>query len=185
MVLAAPKSGNEFRHLLYTALNHNGPFGIRYPKYSSVEFDNNGQAKLIPIGSWDVERKGEDIVILAVGPMVYSALTVASELEQSGISCEVVNCRFIKPMDMAYLDSIVRRFNKVITIEEGVINGGFGDGVSSWLLENGYKGKIKRLGLPDSYVEHGSRSQILNQLSLDNSGIKNTVNGLFKMIEEV
>ena len=117
--------------------------------------------------------------------MVYSALTVASELEQSGISCEVVNCRFIKPMDMAYLDSIVRRFNKVITIEEGVINGGFGDGVSSWLLENGYKGEIKRLGLPDSYVEHGSRSQILNQLSLDNSGIKNTVNGLFKMIEEV
>lgn len=185
MVLAAPKSGNEFRHLLYTALNHNGPFGIRYPKYSSVEFDNNGQAKLIPIGSWDVERNGEDIVILAVGPMVYSALTVASELEQSGISCEVVNCRFIKPMDMAYLDSIVRRFNKVITIEEGVINGGFGDGVSSWLLENGYKGEIKRLGLPDSYVEHGSRSQILNQLSLDNSGIKNTVNGLFKMIEEV
>ena len=185
MVLAAPKSGNEFRHLLYTALNHNGPFGIRYPKYSSVEFDNNGQAKLIPIGSWDVERNGEDIVILAVGPMVYSALTVASELEQSGISCEVVNCRFIKPMDMAYLDSIVRRFNKVITIEEGVINGGFGDGVSSWLLENGYKGEIKRLGLPDSYVEHGSRSQILNQLSLDNSGIKNTVNGLLKMIEEV
>ena len=185
MVLAAPKSGNEFRHLLYTALNHNGPFGIRYPKYSSVEFDNNGQAKLIPIGSWDVERNGEDIVILAVGPMVYSALTVASELEQSGISCEVVNCRFIKPMDMAYLDSIVRRFNKVITIEEGVINGGFGDGVSSWLLENGYKGEIKRLGLPDSYVEHGSRSQILNQLSLDNSGIKNTVIGLLKMIEEV
>ena len=185
MVLAAPKSGNEFRHLLYTALNHNGPFGIRYPKYSSVEFDKNGQAKLIPIGSWDVERNGEDIVILAVGPMVYSALTVASELEQSGISCEVVNCRFIKPMDMAYLDSIVRRFNKVITIEEGVINGGFGDGVSSWLLENGYKGEIKRLGLPDSYVEHGSRSQILNQLSLDNSGIKNTVNGLLKMIEEV
>ena len=185
MVLAAPKSGNEFRHLLYTALNHNGPFGIRYPKYSSVEFDKNGQAKLIPIGSWDVERNGEDIVILAAGPMVYSALTVASELEQSGISCQVVHCRFIKPMDMAYLDSIVRRFNKVITIEEGVINGGFGDGVSSWLLENGYKGEIKRLGLPDSYVEHGSRSQILNQLSLDNSGIKNTVNGLLKMIEEV
>ena len=185
MVLAAPKNGNEFRHLLYTALNHSGPFGIRYPKYSSVEFDKNGQAKLLPIGSWEVEKKGEDVVLLAVGPMVYSASAVASDLEDEGLSCEVVNCRFIKPMDTAYLESIIiRGFNKVLTIEEGVINGGFGDGVCSFLLENGYKGEMKRLGLPDSYVEHGGRAQILNDLSLDNSGIKNMVKNLVDTIEE-
>ena len=185
MVLAAPKNGNEFRHLLYTALNHNGPFGIRYPKYSSVEFDKNGQAKLLPIGSWEVEKKGKDIVILAVGPMVFNALEAASDLEEEGLSCEVVNCRFIKPMDTAYLESIIiRGFNKVLTIEEGVINGGFGDGVCSFLLENGYKGELKRLGLPDSYVEHGSRAQILNDLSLDNSGIKNMAKNLVATIEE-
>ena len=176
MVLTAPKNGNELRNLLYTALNHNGPFGIRYPKFSSVEFDRKGQADLLPIGSWDVERKGEDLLILALGPMVYSALSVATDLDKENISCEVVNCRFIKPMDLAYLNSIIKRgFNKVITIEEGVINGGFGDGVSSYLLENGYQGAIKRLGLPDSYVEHGSRNQILNSLSLDNDGIKNKI----------
>jgi len=176
MVLTAPKNGNELRNLLYTALNHNGPFGIRYPKFSSVEFDRKGQADLLPIGSWDVERKGEDLLILALGPMVYSALSVAKDLDKENISCEVVNCRFIKPMDLAYLNSIIKRgFNKVITIEEGVINGGFGDGVSSYLLENGYQGAIKRLGLPDSYVEHGSRNQILNSLSLDNDGIKNKI----------
>jgi len=185
MVLAAPKNGNEFRHLLYTALNYSGPFGIRYPKYSSVEFDKNGQAKLLPIGSWEVEKKGKDVVLLAVGPMVYSASAVASDLEDEGLSCEVVNCRFIKPMDTAYLESIIiRGFNKVITIEEGVIHGGFGDGVCSFLLENGYKGEMKRLGLPDSYVEHGNRTQILNDLSLDNSGIKNMVKNLFNTIEE-
>ena len=184
MVLAAPKNGNEFRHLLYTALNHSGPFGIRYPKYSSVEFDKNGQAKLLPIGSWEVEKKGEDVVLLAVGPMVYNALSVASDLEEEGLSCEVVNCRFIKPMDTAYLESIIiRGFNKVLTIEEGVIHGGFGDGVCSFLLENGYKGEMKRLGLPDSYVEHGGRAQILNDLSLDNSGIKNMVKNLVSTIE--
>jgi len=184
MVLAAPKNGNEFRHLLYTALNHSGPFGIRYPKYSSVEFDKNGQAKLLPIGSWEVEKKGKDVVLLAVGPMVYSASAVASDLEDEGLSCEVVNCRFIKPMDTAYLESIIiRGFNKVITIEEGVINGGFGDGVCSFLLENGYKGEMKRLGLPDSYVEHGGRAQILNDLSLDDSGIKNMVKNLVATIE--
>ena len=184
MVLAAPKNGNEFRHLLYTALNHSSPFGIRYPKCSSVEFDENGQAKLLPIGSWEVEKKGEDVVLLAVGPMVYSASAVASDLEDEGLSCEVVNCRFIKPMDTAYLESIIiRGFNKVLTIEEGVINGGFGDGVCSFLLENGYKGEMKRLGLPDSYVEHGGRAQILNDLSLDNSGIKNVVKNLVASME--
>ena len=176
MVLSAPKNGNELRNLLYTGLNHNGPFGIRYPKFSSVDFDRNGQADLLPIGSWEVERKGEDLLILAVGPMVYSALSVASDLDKESISCEIVNCRFIKPMDTAYLNSIIKRgFDKIITIEEGVINGGFGDGVSSYLLENGYRGAIKRLGLPDSYVEHGNRNQILNSISLNNDGIKNRI----------
>ena len=173
IVLAAPKNGNEFRNLLYTALSYNGPFGIRYPKFSSVEFDEKGQANLLPIGTWEVDKKGTDLVILAVGPMVYSAKSVADELDKEGISCEVVNCRFIKPMDKAYLESIIaRKINNVITIEEGVVNGGFGDGVSSFLLENGYNGGVKRLGLPDSYVEHGSRAQILDKLLLDDKGIK-------------
>ena len=185
MVLTAPKNGNELRNLLYTALNHNGPFGIRYPKFSAVDFDRNGQANLLPIGSWEVEKKGVDLLILAVGPMVYSALSVASDLDQENISCEVVNCRFLKPMDTAYLNSIIKRgFNKIITIEEGVINGGFGDGVSSYLLENGYRGAIKRLGLPDFYVEHGSRNQILNSLSLDNDGIKNKIIDLYASAKE-
>ena len=99
------------------------------------------------------------------------------------ISVEVVNCRFIKPMDNSYLKTIVSRgINNVLTIEEGVIDGGFGDGVSSFLLENGFKGKLKRLGLPDSYVQHGSRSQILSHLSLDDSGIKSKV---LELIDEV
>ncbi|OUW79930.1 MAG: 1-deoxy-D-xylulose-5-phosphate synthase [bacterium TMED217] len=173
IVLAAPKNGNEFRNLLYTALSYNRPFGIRYPKFSSVEFDEEGQANLLPIGTWEVDKKGKDITILAVGPMVYSAKAVADELDIEGVSCEVVNCRFIKPMDTAYLESVInRKISKVMTIEEGVINGGFGDGVSSFLLENGYKGEIKRLGLPDSYVEHGSRAQILDKLLLNDKGIK-------------
>tara|TARA_Y100001970_G_C13457742_1_gene473550 strand:- start:190 stop:471 length:282 start_codon:yes stop_codon:yes gene_type:complete len=88
-------------------------------------------------------------------------------------------------MDMAYLNSIIKRgFDKIITIEEGVINGGFGDGISSYLLENSYRGVIKRLGLPDSYVEHGSRDQILNSLSLDNDGIKNKIIDLFVNAKE-
>ena len=176
MIVTAPKSGNEFRHLLYTALNiTDKPFSIRYPKASSVDFDDNGQAELLPIGSWGIEQFGSDIVILAVGPMVYTALDAAKQLSLSGIKCEIVNCRFIKPMDTAYLDSIKKKFSKVITLEEGTIVGGFGEGVSSYLLEVGFKGRIKKLGLPDSFVEHGSREEILSMLKLDVDGISQSI----------
>ena len=175
IIVTAPKSGNEFRHLLYTALDiKDQPFSIRYPKASSVEFDENGQAELIPIGSWEIEQHGSDVAILAVGPMVYSALDVSKQLNASDISCEVVNCRFIKPMDEAYLRSMKNKFSNIITVEEGTVVGGFGDGVASWLLENGYSGQFQKLGLPDSLVEHGTRDQILSMIGLDSSGIATT-----------
>ena len=103
MIVTAPKNGNEFRHLLYTALDINDkPFSIRYPKASSVIFDETGQMELLPIGSWETCRQGKDIAILAVGPMVYTAIEVANKLKESSISVEVVNCRFIKPMAVSY-----------------------------------------------------------------------------------
>ena len=176
MIVTAPKNGNEFRHLLYTALNIRGqPISIRYPKASSVEFDENGQAELLPIGSWEVEMRGSDVAILAVGPMVYTALDAATHSASSGITCEVVNCRFIKPMDTAYLDSIKKKFVKIITLEEGTTTGGFGDGVAGWLLENGFQGQFKKLGLPDNFVEHGSRDQILTMLGLDVDGVAQSI----------
>ena len=176
MIVTAPKNGNEFRHLLYTALNITGkPFSIRYPKANSVEFDETGQMELLPIGSWETCQQGSDVAVLAVGPLVYTALDAAQNLASIGITCEVINCRFIKPMDTAYLDSIKSKFSKVITLEEGTATGGFGDGVASWLLENGFSGTLKRLGLPDTFVEHGSRDQILTMLGLDANGIAKTI----------
>ena len=180
MIVTAPKNGNEFRHLLYTALNiKDRPFSIRYPKASSVEFDEEGQMELLPIGSWETCRQGDDIAILAVGPMVYTAINASKQLSSSGITVEIVNCRFIKPMDTACLENVKNKFSNIITLEEGTINGGFGDGVASWLLENGYSGTLKRIGLPDSFVQHGSRDQILNDLGLDENGL---VTSIRKMI---
>ena len=169
LILAAPKNGNEFRNLLHTALNiSDRPFAIRYPKASSIEFDESGQMELLPIGSWEVCREGTDGAILAVGPMVYNALEVAKKLNLIGLNLEVVNCRFIKPMDTSFLKSAISKFSTFITLEENNTAGGFGDGVSSWLLENNFKGKLKRIGLPDSFVQHGSRNEILKSLGLDN-----------------
>jgi 1-deoxy-D-xylulose-5-phosphate synthase len=179
MIVASPKNGNEFRNLLYTALEvTNRPFAIRYPKASSVEFDENGQAQLQPIGNWGVERNGSDVVIMAVGPMVYDAIKAAEKLDLKGISCEVVDCQFIKPMDESYLQTVPEKFKAVVTIEEGVINGGFGDGVAAWLSDKGFKGSVKRLGFPDNFIEHGSRNQLLQDLGLDTDGLVNAVSAL-------
>ena len=182
MIVTAPKNGNEFRHLLYTALNiSDKPFSIRYPKANSVEFDEEGQMELLPVGSWETCKQGQDIAILAVGPMVYTALSAADKLNDENLKVEVINCRFIKPMDTACLENIKNKFKNIITIEEGTINGGFGDGVASWLLENGYLGSLKRLGLPDSFVEHGTRDQILNGLGLDVEGLVLSIKEMVKL----
>jgi 1-deoxy-D-xylulose-5-phosphate synthase len=176
MVVAAPKNGNELRHLLYTGLDYqNGPFAIRYPKASSKEFDSHGQAELLSIGSWEILRHGTDVAILAVGPQVYDALKAADKLKHVGLSCEVVNCRFIKPMDVAYLKSIIGRFNQVVTVEEGVRTGGFGEGVVAWLSVKGYKGKTQFVSLPDEFVEHGTRDILLKNCGVSPKGIVNSI----------
>ena len=179
MIVSAPRNGNEFRHLLYSALNQKeSPFSIRYPKSSAVEFDSDGQAELLPIGSWEVLRTGSDVVVLSVGPLCYNVERAAEVLNNNNISVEIVNCRFIKPMDESYLKSLIERFENVVTIEEGVVIGGFGDGVSSWLLENGFQGRIKRLGLPDSFVQHGKREELLSEVCLDENSIIKTIQSL-------
>ena len=177
LIVTAPKDGNELRHLLYTALDYtDGPFSIRYPKANSVNFDTKGQAELLPIGSWEVCRKSDgNTVILAVGPQVFDAINAAENLIQNGIKCEVVNCRFIKPMDVNYLRSVVNKFQNVITIEEGVKTGGFGESVASWLITHEYKGNVKIISLPDEFVEHGPRDLLLEKWGVNQNGIEKAV----------
>jgi len=177
LIVSAPKDGNELRNLIYTALDQNkNPFMIRYPRSSSFVFDRNGQTDLISIGNWEKVETGKDIAILAVGSMVKPALEVASDLAKEKYSCEVINCRFIQPMDEKYLKSIINRFNKIVTIEEGVINGGFGDGVSGWLTDNNYSGSIKRIGIPNEFIPHGNRDILLKEIGLDKFGIAKKIN---------
>ncbi|NOZ03329.1 MAG: 1-deoxy-D-xylulose-5-phosphate synthase [FCB group bacterium] len=186
MIVAAPMNGNEFRHLLYTALNQTDfPFAIRYPKADAVEFDEHGQAELLPIGSWEIVKPGSDLALLAVGPLVYNALDAAEQLASLGINCEVVNCRFIKPMDIRYLKAMEKRFTKIITIEEGVVTGGFGDGIAAWLVEQGFSGKLVRLGFPDEFLPHGSREILLSNTHLDKPGIVKQVRQLMVEPEPV
>jgi len=172
LIVSAPKDGNELRNIMYTALNQNkNPFMIRYPRSSSFVFDKNGQADLIPIGNWEKVASGKDVAILAVGSMVKPSLEAANDLAKNSISCEVVNCRFIKPMDEKYLKTILKKFKSIVTVEEGVTNGGFGSGVSGWLTDNNYTGGLKIIGIPNEFIPHGNRDILLKEIDLDRSGI--------------
>jgi 1-deoxy-D-xylulose-5-phosphate synthase len=175
-VIAAPKDGNELKNMLYSALNWGkGPVAIRYPRSAipdvlTEEFDQ------IQMGTWERLTKGKDLAILAVGSMVSPALEVSSQLQKEGINVEVVNARFVKPLDKKMLGSILKTFDKIITIEENALSGGFGSAVLEFAEAFDIKGVvIKRIGIPDEFIEHGSRDQLLHDLGLDNEGISQMV----------
>jgi 1-deoxy-D-xylulose-5-phosphate synthase len=175
-VIMAPKDGSELKNMLHTAVNWGrGPIAIRYPRCAIPDELKSG-LEPIEVGSWETLRKGSDLAILAVGSMVYPALQAASELQREGIAVEVINARFIKPLDERMLDSIFGRFDKIITVEENALAGGFGSTVLEFVEARGITGVgIKRLGIPDKFIEHGARDKLLADLGLDKDGIITTV----------
>ncbi|MDA7641768.1 1-deoxy-D-xylulose-5-phosphate synthase [Candidatus Marinimicrobia bacterium] len=171
MVVTAPKDGNELQDLLFTATNHvDGPFSIRYPKESSIDFDNTN-SNIIKIGSWEVINKGDDILILAVGSMVKRSMDIVENLKERDIKSEVVNCRFIKPMDLEYLENNCSKFSKIVTIEEGVLDGGFGESIAAWSSSKKLKNDILNIGLPNDFVDHGPRNILLEEVGLDSKAL--------------
>lgn len=179
MAVAAPKDGNELRDLMYTGLNHwNGPFSIRYPKSSSLVFDESLSPKRIEVGSWEVLTEGEDLVILAVGSMVQEARKAISLHSLSGVTPQLVNARFVKPLDVEMLDAMAKQFSTVVTIEEGSLEGGFGSAVLAAMNERGFGGEVHRIGIPDEFVEHGDRRRLLNDLGLTAERIAETISRL-------
>jgi 1-deoxy-D-xylulose-5-phosphate synthase len=169
MVVAAPKDGNELKDLLWTALRQeDGPFAIRYPRDTvPAGFDPARAPRSLPIGSWEVLEEGADVAFLAVGPMVRTALDARERLGKRGIAASVVNCRFVKPVDRAVLRAVRKNARVLVTVEEGSLLGGFGDGVLEALLaERLPLDGIVRLGLPDSFVAHGTRDQLLEAVGL-------------------
>ena len=172
MIVTAPKDGNELRNLLATALKSQRNFSIRYPKTSSINFDPEGKPQLLEIGSWEILQKGEDVAILAVGSMVGMVFDAKNKINQNlGFSPTLVNARFIKPFDSDLLIELCASHKTLLTIEEGVLSGGFGSAVSTFLHENNFTNKLIRLGIPDNFVEHGTRKELLEDLGLTSDNI--------------
>lgn len=180
MVLMAPKDESELKDMLYSAYRYNRPVAIRYPRGEAHGVPIDKAFKEIPLGSWETLQEGEDLTIIACGNMVYPALDVAKELEVEGLRIGVINGRFIKPMDKKILFELVTGTKKILTLEENVLMGGFGSGVMELLSEQETLIPIKSMGIPDTFVTHGSQKTLRNTLGIDKEGIKKAIKAWLK-----
>jgi len=167
----APKDEDELRHMLYTAVEHPGPIALRYPRGQGLGVNFSPTLRRLPIGKAEVVREGEDLLILAVGASVNPSLQAAEELEQQGYQTTVVNARFIKPLDEGLILNLAARRGRVLTVEENVLQGGFGSAVLELLMDRGLMVPVRRLGIPDVFVEHGSPAILREKYGLDAQGI--------------
>lgn len=172
MVVMAPKDENELRHMLVTAIRHAGPIAVRYPRGSGLGVPLDASLAPLEIGSGEMLREGGQGAIIAVGTMVNPSLAAAEILAEEGLSMAVMNARFVKPLDRKRILELARRTGVIITVEENVLEGGFGTAVLELLEEEGLADvRVKRLGFPDQYIEQGEQAELRAMFCLDAGGL--------------
>ena len=177
MIIMAPKDENELRHMVHSGFMYNKPVSIRYPRGKGTGVNIDTEFKNIPLGKAEVIKEGNDIFIIAIGNTVYPSVKAAETLFlQKGISCGVVNARFVKPLDTLLIKQISERVKYIITVEENVLAGGFGSAVRE-ILEN--EVKILSIGLPDKFIEHGNSELLRKMYGLDTEGIVKQISDFY------
>lgn len=179
LTVAAPMNEEELRNMMYTAqLEGMGPFSIRFPRGRGVKSDWKTAFRELTIGKGRIIRDGKDAAILSIGTIGNEALTACELLELEGISVALYDLRFLKPIDADLLHEVFKQFNTIITIEDGTILGGLGSSVMEFMTMNRYSAKIKRLGIPDSFIEHGTIAELHHECGYDVEGICHSVKEL-------
>lgn len=171
LTIAAPMNEAELRGLMYTALNAGTPFAIRYPRGRGEGVDWQGEVEIPKIGHGRMLRKGNDIAVISIGTVGNNATRAIERAEADGISVEHIDLRFVKPLDEDLLHEAGRKFRRIITVEDGALEGGVGSAVLEFMNDNGYDCRIKRLGIGDNFVEHGTISELQHLCGYDAEGI--------------
>ncbi len=172
LIVMVPKDEEEFRHMIKTAVDCPSPVAFRYPRSRGIGLKKGESLKSLEVGKGEVLREGKDILIIAIGSTVYPSLRAAQRLEEIGIDAAIINSRFLKPLDGDLLFDWARRTGKVLTVEENVLIGGFGSAVLELFQERGLISiPVKRLGIPDCFVEHGPQSLLREKYGIDENGI--------------
>ena len=171
LTICSPMDEHELRRLMYTAqLPNKGPFVIRYPRGGGELQDWRCPFEEVKVGTGRKLKDGTDVAVLSIGPIGNNVTRAIAELRDS-VSVAHYDMRFLKPLDESILDEVGRKFKRVITVENGVRNGGMGSAVTEWMSDHGYEPHIKRLGLPDRFVQHGKVSELQAIVGIDKDGI--------------
>ncbi len=171
MVVMAPKDENELRHMLRSAIEHPGPVALRFPRGNGLGVPLDPEIKSLPLGVSELLRDGDDVLLLALGPLAHTALDAAAELAAEGISAAVLNARFVKPLDADRIVDLCRRCRALVSIEEASGMGGFGGAVLEALADAGVLLPSRRLAIPDRLIEHGDPGVLRKAIGLDAGGI--------------
>ncbi|MBI2655267.1 1-deoxy-D-xylulose-5-phosphate synthase [Candidatus Woesearchaeota archaeon] len=169
ITIMVPKDENELQHMLYTATFINGPSSVRFPRGAGIGILLDPEFKKLEVGKGEVLREGNDLLILGIGPMLYDAMQAADELK---INATIINARFAKPIDSQLILEHAKKIKNIITLEEGTINGGFGSAVLELLEDSGIRANVKRIGVPDEFIEHGKPDIQKKLIGIDREGIK-------------
>ena len=176
MIVSAPMNEQELRNLMYTAqLDNQGPFTIRYPRGSGVMTDWKTPLEEISIGKGRKVSSGEDVAILTIGHPGNFAQKAIELLSKQGLKPAHYDMRFVKPIDETMLHEVFAKFDKVITVEDGCLMGGFGSAVLEFMADRGYKADVVRLGIPDEYIHHGTQDELWAECGFDAEAIASEV----------
>ncbi|MFB4160578.1 1-deoxy-D-xylulose-5-phosphate synthase [Geomicrobium sp. JSM 1781026] len=177
MKILMPKDENELQHMIYTAYkNDDGPMAVRYPRGNGYGVTMDEDLQAVPVGKWNIEQEGSDVTILTFGTMLPIAKSAAEQLQKTGVSARVVNANSVKPLDEELLVQLGEENRPILTLEEAALQGGFGSAVLEFLHDRGIASmQVKRMGIPDRYIEHGSVDLIYEELGLTATEVANTV----------
>ena len=176
----APADENECRMMLSTGFQHHGPAAVRYPRGTGPGAAIHQQLDTLPIGKAELRRRGHGLALLSFGAMLAPAATIAAELDAT-----LVNMRFIKPLDDTLILELAKTHDGFVTLEDNAVAGGAGSAVAECLAAHGITLPILHLGLPDVYLEHGSREEVLSMAGLDLPGIRHAIHARFPLIERL
>ena len=175
--IIAPRNEQELRDAMYTAYKGKGPYVIRYPRGRAAGVEE-GEMKELPIGKAEILREGGDVALLSLGHTALDGALAAERAAEEGISVCHIDLRWAKPLDEEMLRWVADNFKRVVTVEDGVLNGGVGSAVADWMLDNGYAPHIIRLGIDDEFVEHGTVAQLKHRCGYDAEGILRAIKQL-------
>lgn len=181
LIIASPLNEWDLRNLMYTAYSaKEGTFVIRYPRGKGEKADWRNEMSVLSVGKGKKLKDGKDIAILSIGPVGNEALKAIEQVEKEGVSVALYDMIYLKPIDEELLHEVGKKFNRIVTVENGVIKGGLGTAVLEFMADNGYTPKVKRIGVPDRFIEHGSVPELFKLCGMDSESIAEVVKEMVK-----